>query len=317
MPRLTLYKRPLKRGFSYTLAVEFSAPKLLFGNNFSELTDQDFKPLLAALATKLYELTGRRFAKQRLASAAISVWHPSKNIILDPTACQTVFSAIAKLDVSRMYDVQRTDFRDGHALHIHCNSVDLVFYDKLSDLRKAKVSGKRAIEKDSLVQLGLLEAIKRPAFEVLRYELRLVGKASIKRTYPNFEAWTFEDLFKARLCRDALLRRWQKLTASVDLLALDVKQPYELLQNYLKENPKATPQAAMAATAGLLVANQAGIAALRSTLDAHYGVQAWYRIKPLLQSPQGHRFKHFQQIENVLKEFAPISANALKNIANN
>ncbi|MEZ6331180.1 MAG: hypothetical protein R3B12_04185 [Candidatus Saccharimonadales bacterium] len=104
--------------------------------------------------------------------------------------------------------------------------------------------------------------------EVFRYEVRFVGRASIKRAYPELEKWTFESLYKKELCQNTLLKHWKKLTANVDMLALDVKQPYELLQNYLEANDDVTPQAALAAVAGMLVASQAGVVSLRNTLEA-------------------------------------------------
>ena len=130
MPRLTMYKRPSKFGSVYQLAVEFSAPKLLYNNNFDELTAKDFERLLELLQEKISELLGRRFFKRQFAKAEVGAWHPSKNIVfLNYTASQTVLTAISKLDVSRVYDFQRTEFRDGHVVHIHCNSLDIAFYD--------------------------------------------------------------------------------------------------------------------------------------------------------------------------------------------
>lgn len=308
MPRLTMYKRVRKLGLvTYELAVEFSAPKMLLGNNFDELTESDFDELLIALQTSLYELLGHKFFKSQLAHADIAAWHPSKNIVfLDYTSCQTILNTMGKLDVSKMYDFQKTDFRDGHVVHIHTNSLDIAFYDKMADLRKALVSPKRALEKDSSVQLNLLEDLSeyRP-MEVFRYEVRFVGRASIKRAYPELEQWTFEDLFKKKLCQKTLLKHWNKLTSNVDMLALDVKEPYELLQNYLEENEGIQPQAALAAVAGLLVTSQVGAIGLRNTLEARYGKQVWYRLKPLLKSPKQNRFKAFVHIDEALQKFTP------------
>lgn len=306
MPRLTMYKR-VRKTVEYQLAIEFSAPKMLFGNNFDELEEKDFDTLLTALQSALYELTGHHFFKQQLAHADIAAWHPSKNIVfLDYTSCQTILNTMGKLDVSKMYDFQKTDFRDGHVVHIHTNSLDIAFYDKMADLRKALVSSKRAFEKDSLVQLNLLEDLSeyRP-MEVFRYEVRFVGRASIKRAYPELNRWTFETLYKKKLCQDALLKHWNKLTSNVDLLALDVEEPYELLQNYLEENDGMQPQTALAAVAGLLITSQVGAIGLRNTLEARYGKQVWYRLKPLLKTPQAHRFKAFIHIDDVLNRFTP------------
>jgi hypothetical protein len=319
MPRLTMFKRPSRFGAVYQLAVEFSAPKLVFGNNFDELTDADFEAVLDALQNRLHELLGYRFFRQVLAQAEVGAWHPSKNIVfLDYTSCQTVLNAIGKLDVSRMYDLQKTDFRDGHVVHIHCNSLDIAMYDKMADLRKSKVSDKRAFEKDNVVQLNLLEQLEeyRP-LEVFRYEVRLNGKAAIKRAFPEIEQRTFENLFRQELCQANLLKHWHKLTSSVDMLSLDVRKPYELLQNYLIDNPDATPQAAMAAVTGLLISGQEGVVGLRNLLDASYGRQAWSRIKKLLKAPSANRFTHFQHIDEALERFTPTKLSQFENnIAN-
>jgi hypothetical protein len=306
MPRLTMYKR-VRKTVEYQLAVEFSAPKMLFGNNFDELTENDFDALLTALQAALYELTGHKFFKSQLAQADIAAWHPSKNIVfLDYTSCQTILNTIGKLDVSKTYDLQKTDFRDGHVVHIHANSLDIAFYDKMADLLKAKKSGKRAFENDSTVQLNLLESLSeyRP-MEVFRYEVRFVGRASIKRAYPELEQWTFENLYKQKLCQAVLLKHWNKLTGSVDMLALDVKEPYELLQNYIEANQDATPQAVLAAVAGLVITSQVGAVGLRNVLEARYGKQAWYRIKPLLKPPDAYRFTSFVHIDEALQMFTP------------
>jgi hypothetical protein len=319
MPRLTMYKRVQKFGVVYQLAVEFSAPKMLFGNNFDELTENDFEALLIALQSSLYELLGRRFFKTQLAHADIAAWHPSKNIVfLDYTSCQTILNTMGKLDVSKMYDLQKTDFRDGHVVHIHTNSLDIAFYDKMADLRKAKKSGKRAFEKDSNLQLNLLEGLSeyRP-MEVFRYEVRFVGRASIKRAYPELDKWTFENLYTQKHCQSVLLKHWNKITSSVDMLALDVKEPYELLQNYLEANDNVTPQAALAAVAGLIITSQVGAVGLRNILEAVYGKQAWYRIKPLLKPPDAYRFTSFLHIDEALQRFAPTRmSDFLSNIEN-
>jgi hypothetical protein len=320
MPRLTMFKRVRQFGaVTYELAVEFSAPKMLFGNNFDELEEKDFEAILTAIQATLYELLGHRFFKEVIAHADIAAWHPSKNIVfLDYTSCQTILNTMGKLDVSKTYDLQKTDFRDGHVVHIHANSLDIAFYDKMADLLKAKKSGKRAFENDSTVQLNLLESLSeyRP-MEVFRYEVRFVGRAAIKRAYPELEQWTFENLYKKKLCQDILLKHWNKLTSSVDMLALDVKEPYELLQNYIEANQDATPQAALAAVAGLVITSQVGAVGLRNVLEARYGKQAWYRIKPLLKPPDAYRFTSFVHIDEALQIFTPTRmSDFLSNIEN-
>jgi hypothetical protein len=224
MPSLTMHKRITPNGPIYQLAIEFSAPKLLYGNNFEELTDNDFESLLDLLAERLQTLLHYRFLRHELSGANVVGWHPSKNIIFtDYTSCLTVLNTVSKLNVSRVYDVQKTDFREGHVLHIHCNSMDIALYDKMADLRKSRVSQRRAFEPDNQIQVMLFDKLKpRQPFEVLRYEVRFNGKQSIKRAYPMLDVWTFGSLYSQELCRQILVEHWNKLTASVDMLGLDV-----------------------------------------------------------------------------------------------
>jgi len=319
MPRLTLHRRPKLNRLVWQLAVEFSGPKMVFGNNFDELVDDDFDDLLRSLQSKLQEILGHRFLRHQLASADVSAWHPSKNIIFtDYTSTQTILHTISKLDISKVYDLQSTDFRDGHAVHIHTNSLDISFYDKMADLRKARISDKRTLSKDNLVQLNLLEQLEdiRP-FEVFRYEARFNGRKSIKRAFPELQEWTLEEMYKKDLCQQVLTMHWKKVTKSVDLLALDVGKPFELLQNYIEENDE-TPQATLSAVGAMIIISQVGTARLRNTIESRFGKQAWYRIKPLLRSPEKHRYRSFQRIDEALSDFMPTKIQQhLKEIENN
>ena len=71
------------------------------------------------------------------------------------------------------------------------------------------------------------------------------------------------------------------------------------------------------AVAGLLITTQAGAVGLRNSLEARYGKQAWYRIKPLLKAPQAHRYSAFVHIDEALQRFTPTKmSDFLSNIEN-
>src|SRR5579883_2108972 len=52
-PRLTLTKRCANGGYILSLRIEFSAPKLLYHNNFDELQDANFENVLDVLHRKV------------------------------------------------------------------------------------------------------------------------------------------------------------------------------------------------------------------------------------------------------------------------
>ncbi len=314
LPRVTLTRRPTKVGIKEQLTIEFSAPKMLFGNNFDEATNEDFEQLVSKLKSALSYI-GIDITELSLANARVVCWHPSKNIVLNNYfGCRTVLSALRKVDYARAYSIQKTDFQDGEVLHFHCNSKDIAFYDKLADLRQAKISDKKSREKDNQLQIGLVKVFDSMSdISVLRYEIRINGARAMERnlkSIPKGEL-VFRRIFHSELSQQILQEHWNTFAAQIDYLSLDVNKPLELLQNYLVENKDATPQSALAAVAGLLVANQESARALRSILDKRFGTHYWPRLKPTMTAVRGRRFEDVTKVTNTLKEFQPTHISTL------
>ena len=112
-----------------------------------------------------------------LAAAPISAIHYSKNIPLtDGSTPYHYINKIKEANIQLNLDTNQTDYRnEGHSYKWHCNSYEVVFYDKIKDLEKAKQSDKRAIEKDSALQLNFFPrfAQRKKKLEILRIEVRL------------------------------------------------------------------------------------------------------------------------------------------------
>lgn len=308
LPRLTIYMRSENGANFYSLCVEFSAPKLLFGNNFEEISDADFENLLKTLQDKLFKVTGYTFTIQSLRTAKVSVCHYSKNFVFrDYTSCSTVLDAISKQDISAIYDLRLTAYNPGHALQLHTNSLDIAFYDKVEELQRVNISPKRGVEPHSFKQKKLLEQLtSQKPFDVLRYEVRLAKRTKIKRLLPELAPWDFQSLFSSKVAKEVLCSHWNPIAKNSDLLSLDSCKPMEVLQNYLIENPSASLNDALRATAGILIVHEAGHRPLKQLANKAGGTHVWYRLKPLLHQPNGHRYKAFQTISNELQTFKPI-----------
>lgn len=211
-PRLTITNRynQLTKHCEASLRIELSLSKLLFGNNFDELQDDEFPIVIDLLAKKLIEM-GVVVWSEALINAPVSAIHYSKNILLtDGTTPHYYIGKIKEANINLSVDVNQTDFRnDGTSFKWHCNSYEVAFYDKRKDLEKAKVSGKRAIEKDNAIQLSLFDELdtKKP-FEVLRIEVRLNKRAKIKQLMKKIgmnDRLTFRDLFSAKRAQAILV----------------------------------------------------------------------------------------------------------------
>lgn len=183
-PRLSVTKRMNKfHSFEVMLKIEFSIPKLLFNNNFDELTDCDFPEVVRTLRTKLWDM-GVVVMNHFIESAPVSSIHYAKNFPLtDYTTPFTYLSEIRNCNMTQRLDLDLTNFRnDGDSLKFHANSYEVAFYDKLKDIQQSKISEKRAYGKDNLIQLHLFDEkpVRKP-FEVLRMEVRINKKQKLKQ----------------------------------------------------------------------------------------------------------------------------------------
>lgn len=281
-PRLTVTKRfsPIA-GYDIVLKIEFSAPKMLFGNNFDELTDDDFPTLLTKLNTTLRQM-GVFVYENALINGPISAIHYSKNIPLtDYTTPQTYIKQLTKANINKRLDTNQTDYRnEGDSFKYRANTFEVTFYDKIRDLQKAKTSEKKSIEKDNLLQLNLFNEIKeKKPFEVLRMEVRLGSRQKLRqillKTGLNIEP-TFSAVFKQEVSQKVLLHYLKEIEDSYPpLLNYQYNNPKQFLSDFLINNPKTKLSSALKYLAMRVLLEQMGVREFRQ-LIGRYSNNAWY-----------------------------------------
>jgi hypothetical protein len=317
LPRLTLSKRKAQAGFAVTLKVEFSAPKLVFGNNFDELRSRDFEHVLATLHRSL-EAMGIRITEDSLRAARVSAIHYSKNIAFtDFTTCSMVMSELERIDLSQRLDLSRTDYRnEGHVIRYHANSFEVALYDKLKDLQQARLSEKRAVETDYGRQTDLFA--NRGSFpkelEVLRMEVRLGTRAKIMRVIGPIGADrepTFAALFDASVAKDVLLLFWSEIRKQTVLLGqIEAERPEGLLAA-LAASAAGTARAGrlLQQLGYLILVGSVGFRGARAALGRHCSARSLLRYKKELKSlplacPTG--FSALQEVGAALDAFRPL-----------
>ncbi|MCL4386307.1 MAG: hypothetical protein M1326_08360 [Cyanobacteria bacterium] len=134
-PRLTITKRISKGLIDIPLKIELSLPKLLFGNNFDELSDTYFDEIIVKLRSTLEEMA-IIIKDIDLIEASVSSVHYSKNIALtDYSTCSMVINELNKINLTKRLDIDKTSYRnEGQVIHYHCNSFEIAIYDKIKDL---------------------------------------------------------------------------------------------------------------------------------------------------------------------------------------
>jgi len=312
-PRLTLLKRPYtEHSRAIWLKIEFSAPKLVFGNNFEELCDSDdLEAVLAALHGALKSM-GIVTAYDSLLNAKISMIHYSKNILLErSTPCFLLIQALEKLDMSTKLDLTQTDFRNGgQMVKYHASTYEIAIYDKVKDLEQAtKYGAKRGVETDYGDMPDLfLQHIQKP--EVLRLEIRLTSRKlkSLLRTLKLERDCTLKNLFSATLSRAILLYYWQMITQGLYMLNIDTKDIERLIYAIRTAFPRKRPSKIMELLGFVMTCQKLGVRGARLTLGLKN--HQWYRIKSDVKTLEGSdvcpRFLILNGIKKDLQEFVPL-----------
>lgn len=309
-PRLTFIARPRLGRMAIDLKIEFSAPKLLFGNNFEELVEADFDALIESLRKKLQEQGVEVFSPILRNTEPVAI-HPSKNFVFqDFTTSSLIIDELSKADVTARLDLTRAKYRnEGHGLVWHADSFEVVFYDKVKDLEQTKLGRKRAFDRENLLQLPLLDVFQehRP-FEVMRFEVRLTKKKlnSLLKKLGHQENMKFYELFNPSLSLEILNELWQPAIKGLHLLLPTVADPLTLYQNLRLQNPELKPDKLMKLTLALLVVNKDGFRKLRQNYEGKTG--NWPRLKKELQElniTQSTNHAH-QKITEMLKSYKPV-----------
>jgi len=272
-PRLTLTKRVNKSGFPINLKIEFSAPKLLFNNNFVELGDEDLKFILTKLRSKLLEM-GVLISEHDLEYAEVTSIHYSKNIILEKhLTVRLIMTELSKMNLTKRLDLNITDFRnEGHALRLHANSFEIVFYDKIKDMQQSFVSEKRAIESDCCINNSIYQdLLGKGQKEVLRMEVRLSNRTKIKELLKKIDAsnnLTFASLMSSTISKNVLLYYWSKIINDLVLFSFKEKNPEDLYNDLILNNDL-KPHMALKMLGALIIVNSCGSRGLRTMMESH------------------------------------------------
>ena len=312
-PRLTYIERPAKSGKTYQLAIELSVPKLVFNNNFDELTDDDFPTVLKALSDVLREMKSLWLFKFQLENLEVSKIDYSKNIVLDNGMPVSYITGIVRrADISKVYDVEKDTFRNGgHIFHIHTNALDVALYDKVEDLKQSIKSPKRAYESDSLVQQNLIDAFnKNRNISVLRVEVRLNGKKQIRSMLEKIglpsDNLTFGRLFSSDISSKVVNYHWQRILSKVPKAQLDFQTPDNILVKLLA-NDNVRPMNLLASLGYYsLMASSDDSRNARSLIEKKLGSKAWYRLsKSILPLPEDDNLKVLTKISDVIRRKEP------------
>ncbi len=314
-PRLTYLERPTRLSTrTYELAIELSLPKLLYGNNFSELSDDNFTEVVNKLSDTLRDTYGIWLFPHLIEQATVRKIDYSKNIVFtDRTPVSNIVSNMRMADISKVYDVQNTDFKNGgHVYHIHTNSLDVAMYDKVADLKQERISPKRSREKDGYVQMNLLDELeKRKTVTVARIEVRLNGLKKIRNELTTIgvnPSTTFKEMYSSDISRKLLLRHWNNVFERIPKGLLDSDTAEHLLINDKKANEEIKMMEALARVGYAYLRKDKDERYVRNLLEGLFNQSQYRRFKQKSREPPNPtQLKTLLYVTDALTAMKPVS----------
>jgi hypothetical protein len=321
-PRLTLIKAVRKGGYPIELKIELSLPKLFFGNNFDELEDVNFLRTVRLLNRELKNM-GVQIPFENLEKASVSAIHYSKNIHLKGgESCSMILNELRKIDLSARIDIGSEKFRNGgDALHFHTNTRDIVFYDKIKDLQQAKISKKRAIEKDNSMQIKLFDDSQCiSGLQVFRMEVRLGNRREIRNIFEKIKIspnLNFKELFRKEISKKVLSYFWSEIESASQLLNFKTEGVFELANSLKTNNPKIKTKKLLEHIGFLVLGKEGGTKQLRSFLgyqNTDKDNRKWYAMKKEIKSLNYDKRGNYQAIDTISEDLKIFEKTKLSDI---
>lgn len=304
LPRLTLYKQRIKGGYLYNLYIEFSAPKILYNNNLMESDEMDLFELCEKLSFILCN-KGVNLSTEEIMRCQVKAIHYGKNIVLQNWMNpRQIINYASKADISLKKHIDTVRYLNGgRGLHIYTNEQGVCLYDKIEELKKAKITEKNNMETDSWCQLGLLRYIEdwiEQPFQVLRIESRLESKNAIRQRFSKLKIKipanpTLEDLYRDEFGKVVLLNELEVLEKNTPTFS-NCREPPEAFAEYLRIlNPKAKVNDILIAVGIMTIERNIGMRDTRILIGAEEPSK-WRNTK--------NRFEHLLMPATPLDYFA-------------
>jgi hypothetical protein len=261
--------------------VEFSAPKIVFSNNFDELADGDFDRVCKQLSKALRRL-GVAVNKDTLKTAQVNTLHYSKNVILtDGRLAKMLVRELSKANVSTHRRSKiKTYSNDGEAMYFHTSKWAFVGYDKLAEFRRSRNNKKELLEKDYYCQLSLFDEFTPDTpFEVIRLEARYADRRTIRTNLKRAgvavsEELTFDELYSEHTAKTILLYELNQLEVATPNILSTERDLDRFIDNLLANQVK--PDRIVYAVGVKKILEQYGSRGARSRIDA--SSSQWSRL---------------------------------------
>lgn len=299
-PQLTAH-REKELNWLVAVKIQFSAPKLLYGNNLDEVASDDLIVVTRRLKARLEDMGLEPKIRPLINAKVVSV-HYSKNIILSTHTASAVVNQLNRVAVTGRNQKKDVNYKNyGLSLNIYNKSHSFTIYDKTAEIYAFEPQTVQA-------------ALNLP--EVLRLEVRLEKTQKINQVFTRLNLPTspsFRTAFDAEISRTVVSDYWnQHIAPQLSVISGNTESAIEVLQKLLARSPKTGSHSALKLTALVLCGRSpGGLSVLRAILHRRHATQSLTRINKQIKeannilSQDENPWK--QEIETQLTAYNPVS----------
>lgn len=220
------------------MVINVNLPKLVFGDNIQEITEDHLKTVVDLIRIHLQEI-GIEVLPGFEKALSVTYLEIGKNIVSYGTPISYVLTFLKRaIDVKgRKKTGSITYLNEAGMLTIGNKQKLLVFYDKAKEVSafEAHRSGK-----DDLPLVDFIARLAEQNAEILRVELRLT-RLAVKKMFEHLGVRNpcLSDLFNGTLMHNTLEKAWQEIPLSSEIIGEDDEGSAELLlEQIIRSNPK-------------------------------------------------------------------------------
>lgn len=313
-PTVRYCERPIGgglRGITWEVSIEFSVPKLLYGNNLYEVDETDRDTIFDVLYQRLQEMGFSFIAYDDIEHMAVRRLDVGKNIPMqNGVEVRNAIRMLGSSDISRWFaESDRTYANGGISVQYRSNDEEIIIYDKGFDLAQASISEKRSLDSEPHINVGLPDPHK---LNVLRIELRMVGSKDIKRRFIDAglslpKVLEFKDVLRNEVCQKLFRLRFDQLYDKIPKISLDESSPNVTFDNLLAEvaSNSSRDTKEVLARVGLQALLNDGLSQrdISMRLEMVFGKKAKATVEALAKKPQGSQVRTLEAVKAAVAEF--------------
>lgn len=319
-PQVVLCEDTSRNQRNIDMQIECSVPKFLKGENLFSIRE-DKKQEFALKMSKALEKAGILVSPQNILRAPVRKLHIAHNMLTNfPVSIIT--DEISKADVWN-YDpiTEKDSFKNGgECYHIHHNSYELAFYNKITDIERLQSCTKHAIDGKEYPNLAAYQQyLKDQNRHILRMEYRINDVKYVKKEVnailgnPPDRIVRVEDCFNNDLAKKILLNQWKKVEKACFQLPVYRRKSYQFWADIMALNPDKQDNHIWKAVYILQMIAEKGRVFVRNMLIDTYGKE---KAKIMIKDALSFKFtrkkaNYIAKIGRELKKFTPLTCEVL------